>query len=69
MNAPTEADRARLQELLHHLDNSQDGTTCLAWYGQNRAQGMDHAEAMEDTILQFRLRDRPWWAVRFPEEG
>lgn len=60
--------KAHLQEVYRRLDNTDDGTTLIAWYGQLRAEEYPHEEALEMTIEHGRLRTRPWWAIRFPEE-
>lgn len=61
--------QTQLQEVYRRLDNSDDGTRCIAWYGQLRAEEYSHAEALEMTIERWGLRHRSWWAVRFPDEA
>jgi hypothetical protein len=57
--------RAQLQELYHHLDGVEPGgNQRLAWYAQNRALEYSHAEALEETIKHFRLRDQDWYQLR-----
>jgi hypothetical protein len=59
--------RAALQEVLHHLDATSVGDRHIAWYGQCRAEGMTHAEALESAIEHFNLRRCDWYLHRFPE--
>lgn len=59
---------AQLQELYKHLDHSQQGDMYMSYYGQLRAEGQDHAEALEETIEHFRLRNREWYQFRFRTE-
>lgn len=58
-----------LQELYKHLDHSQQGDMYMSYYGQLRAEGKDHAEALEETIEHFRLRNREWYQFRFQIES
>lgn len=69
MSAPFQATdgQAALQELYAHLDGVNGGDTRLAWYGQLRAEGLSHAEAMEGTLVRYAVRTQPWYLHRFPE--
>lgn len=66
----TEQGRRQLQEILRALDCTPQsrGDRHMAYYGQLRAEGLSHEEALETTIVHFNLRSEPWWPVRFPEE-
>lgn len=58
-------DREPIQELYFHLDaTGGQGDRQIAWYGQLRAKGESHAEALENTIVHFRLRDKDWYNKR-----
>jgi hypothetical protein len=54
----------QLQELYFHVDNVNNGTQCLAWYGQLRAQEIDHAEALRMTVEHFNLASKDWYISR-----
>jgi hypothetical protein len=55
-----------LQELYQHLDCiGLRGNQQIAWYGQCRAQGMTHAEALADSIEKFGLEREAWYRFRF----
>lgn len=58
----------QLQELYRHLDGA-DGSanTRIAWYGQLRAEEQSHSEALEATIVRFKLRAQDWYQARFKE--
>lgn len=51
--------RAALQELYRELDFTGTGTRNLAWYGQQRALGYSHEEALARTKEAFGARLRP----------
>lgn len=55
-----------LQELYHKFDGPEPGgNSRLAWYGQCRAKGMTHDEAMADTAKKF----ASWVAEVWPKRG
>lgn len=56
-----------LQEVYRHLDHCDRGDTYIAWYGQCRAVGEDHATAMAPTIKRYSLETQPWYQHRFPD--
>lgn len=55
---------ADLQELLHKFDGVDGGNTRLAWYGQCRAEGKTHEEAIIDTYNRYRLWCYEVWPRR-----
>ena len=57
--------REDLQELYRHLDHVDNGDLYIAWYGQLRAEGLSHREALEATIVKWGLREKPWYQARF----
>lgn len=54
----------QLQELYRHLDHHSRGDRHIAWYGQLRAEEMSHEEALEATIVKYRLRDEEYYQRR-----
>lgn len=58
---------ADLQELYNKFDGVPDtaANQRLAWYGQCRAQGMTHDEAIADTAKRF----SHWVAEVWPKRG
>ena len=61
---PVAAPRDDLQNLYFHLEHCDHGNKYMAWYGQCRAQGMDHDSAIEDTISHYHIRSTPWYQLR-----
>lgn len=56
-----------LQELYRKFDGSPDGDANrrLAWYGQERAKGKTHAEAILSTYQKYK-----WWCDEvWPKRG
>lgn len=48
--------REALQELYRVLDTTPGGTSRIAWYGQLRAEGYDHDEALTRTAREYGIR-------------
>jgi hypothetical protein len=59
-----ELNRYTLQELYRWLDHCERGNTYLAWYGQCRALGLNHKQAILDTITRYDLNHQNWWLER-----
>jgi hypothetical protein len=55
--------RDDLQDLYNRFDGP-GGDTRLAWYGQCRARGMNHDEAIANTARHFRGWVTEWWPKR-----
>jgi hypothetical protein len=53
-----------LQELYFHLEHTQSGDRYIAWYGQLRAMGWDHPNALQCTIDHFHLTEQDWYQRR-----
>lgn len=56
--------RKNLQELYFHLEHTTFGNRNMAFYGQLRAEGKDHKEALGETIEYFRLTTYDWYQSR-----
>lgn len=56
--------REQLQQLYRHLDHVHAGDLYIAWYGQLRAEGHEHTDAINLTIEHFRLRSQDWYQAR-----
>jgi hypothetical protein len=54
-----------LQELYLHLDHCDNGNKYIAWYGQLRAEGKSHDEAITLTLDRYRIREQEWYKKRF----
>lgn len=54
-----------LQELYNKFDGTGNSDARLAWYGQCRAKGLNHDEAIADTANHFRI----WVAEVWPARG
>lgn len=55
-----------LQELYRKFDGADGGANGrLAWYGQARAKGLSHEEAIEDTRKQY----QSWCLEIWPKRG
>lgn len=53
-----------VQELYRHLEHYVNGNMHMAYYGMNRARGLSHEDALEDTIEYFDLRNQDWYKKR-----
>ena len=62
IDAPPKLDP--LQELYHKFDGIGNSDARLAWYGQCRAKGLNHDEAIADTARQFRFWVAEFWPAR-----
>lgn len=59
--------RSDLQEIYKKFDDwngNSGGNSRLAWYGQCRAQGMSHQEAIADTFNHYEFWCRTNWPIR-----
>jgi hypothetical protein len=53
-----------LQDLYLHLEHPMHGNLYIAWYGQERATGKTHAEAIASAVERFGLADSAWYQHR-----
>ncbi len=53
-----------LQELYNHLEHVTFGDKHIAWYGQARAKGLSHRDALRDTLIHFNIPATPWYQAR-----
>lgn len=67
---PTEQGKRDLLEVYRHLDRTGPmGDKQISWYGQLRAEGYTHAEALERTIEHYQLRNQDWYQLRLKKGG
>lgn len=57
------SDRGDLHDLYRRFDGV-NGDRRLAWYGQERALGKSHAEAIDSTAKHFQLWVEEFWPKR-----
>jgi hypothetical protein len=58
-----------LQELYRHLEHAVLGNVHMAFYGQLRAHGRSHHQALNETIKHFRLEDEEWYRTRMSRDS
>lgn len=61
-------ERGQLTQLIRHLDHHELGDKHMSYYGQLRAFGYTHEEALEETIKHFDIRSQTWHQARFRVE-
>jgi hypothetical protein len=61
--------RANLQELYFHLEHTYYGNRYMAFYGQLRAEGKDHKEALDLSIEYFHLTEYDWYQSRLKHKA
>lgn len=64
VEAPARGNQNDLQDLYFHLENSANGDRYMAYYGQLRAEGKSHAEAIEGTLEKFSIKGQDWYQSR-----
>jgi hypothetical protein len=64
--SPEERSTRDINELYLHLDHVTDGDRHMSLYGQCRAQGYTHTDALHYCISYFDLNNKPWYIHRFP---
>lgn len=53
-----------LQNLYLHLEHCHSGDRYMAYYGQVRAEGKSHDEAIQITVDHFQLKTQDWYQNR-----
>ena len=61
---PTAPPRSDLQDLYNRFDGTGNADARLGWYGQERAKGKSHEEAIQGTAEHFTLWVREVWPKR-----